>query len=229
MNNSNFNYSAAFPGLNMLSPMSHMPDNMPPGHGMGNDNPYKSLIERMKDSRDDEDSRDTRDSDLDKAETGQRKDLGPMPFSILPPHMLNMMERIKAEDKEKMMKDEMDDRDDIASSPMNLSSERDTDKRMSETRSVEQKLYFNPTSISSILLFFVAFPILPVQDPLIPPHHLQTAKTHHQAALVVNTTEPETGHLTTPELLNRLTSELSSWQISDVLVTGGTSEPALQT
>ena len=134
MNNSNFNYSAAFPGLNMLSPMSHMPDNMPPGHGMGNDNPYKSLIERMKDSRDDEDSRDTRDSDLDKGETGQRKDLGPMPFSILPPHMLNMMERIKAEDKEKMMKDEMDDRDDIASSPMNLSSERDPDKRMSETR-----------------------------------------------------------------------------------------------
>ena len=61
-----------------------------------------------------------------------RKDLGPMPFSILPPHMLNMMERIKAEDKEREMKEADNDRE---NSPMNLSSERgDNDKRMSEGR-----------------------------------------------------------------------------------------------
>ena len=122
MSNSNFNYSAAFPNLNMLSPMSHMPELGGP------DNPYKNLIERMKETREEEDSRDTRDSDLDKPlDPASRKDLGPMPFSILPPHMLNMMERIKSEDN-------MDDKDDIESSPMNLSSERDADKRMSEGR-----------------------------------------------------------------------------------------------
>ena len=122
MSNSNFNYSAAFPNLNMLSTMSHMPELGGP------DTPYKNLIERMKETREEEDSRDTRDSDLDKPlDPASRKDLGPMPFSILPPHMLNMMERIKSEDN-------MDDKDDIESSPMNLSSERDADKRMSEGR-----------------------------------------------------------------------------------------------
>ena len=51
---------------------------------------YKSLMERMKD----EERPDPKEAE-EKAgsESGPRKDLGPMPFSILPPHMLNMMER----------------------------------------------------------------------------------------------------------------------------------------
>ena len=93
MNNSNFNYSAAFPGLNMMSPMSHLPENIP----QLPDNPYKSLMERMKAEREEDDIRDSKDVDMDKPPTTVPKDLGPMPFSILPPHMLNMMERIKAE------------------------------------------------------------------------------------------------------------------------------------
>lgn len=134
--NSNFNgmstaYSAAFPGLNMMSPLSHLPEGLPM------DNPYKNLMDRMKEVRDDEDSRDTRDSEGDKEHRKElgpippemRKDLGPMPFSILPPHMLNMMERIKAEGGEREHRDREEQRE---SSPMNLSSERDDPKRMSE-------------------------------------------------------------------------------------------------
>ena len=106
------------------------------------DTAYKNLMDRMKEIRDDEDSRETRDSDGDrdynlKKELGpippeMRKDLGPMPFSILPPHMLNMMERIKAEGggSERDLKE----REERESSPMNLSSERDDPKRMSEGR-----------------------------------------------------------------------------------------------
>ena len=128
-------YSAAFPSMNMMGPLHHLPDNM---RDLPIDNPYKNLMDKMRDMRDDEDSRDTRESarDRDELEMGggadrpKPKDLGPMPFSILPPHMLNMMERIKrgeemeaGEDKERME----------ASSPMNLSSEREeSSKRMSE-------------------------------------------------------------------------------------------------
>ena len=126
-------YSAAFPGLNMMSPLSHLPEGLPM------DNPYKNLMDRMKEVRDDEDSRDTRDSEGDREHRKElgpippemRKDLGPMPFSILPPHMLNMMERIKAEGGEKEPRDREEQRE---SSPMNLSSERDDPKRMSEGR-----------------------------------------------------------------------------------------------
>lgn len=139
--NSNFNaaYSAAFPGLNMMTPLNHMPEGMPM------DNPYKNLMERIKEARDDEDSRDTRDSGghVDDREvpkvkepgTDMRKDLGPMPFSILPPHMLNMMERIKSENggrdpREREDPHELEQRE---ASPMNLSSERDDPKRTSES------------------------------------------------------------------------------------------------
>ena len=131
MNNSNFNYSAAFPGLNMMSPMSHLPENIP----QLPENPYKSLMERMKAEREDEDMRDGKDIDMDKPPSTVPKDLGPMPFSILPPHMLNMMERIKAEDKERAIREEDSIRsDDRENSPINLSSERDPEKRMSEGR-----------------------------------------------------------------------------------------------
>ena len=96
-------------------------------------------MDRMKEVRDDEDSRDTRDSEGDREHRKElgpippemRKDLGPMPFSILPPHMLNMMERIKAEGGEREQRDREEQRE---SSPMNLSSERDDPKRMSEGR-----------------------------------------------------------------------------------------------
>ena len=124
-------YPAAFPGLNMMSPLSHLPEGLPM------DNPYKNLMDRMKEARDDEDSRDTRDSEGDREHRKEpppippemRKDLGPMPFSILNPDMLNMMERIKAERGEREPRDEQRE-----SSPMNLSSERDDPKRMSEGR-----------------------------------------------------------------------------------------------
>merc|ERR1719438_735734 len=77
--------------------------------------------------------RDGKDIDMDKPPSTVPKDLGPMPFSILPPHMLNMMERIKAEDKERAIREEDSIRsDERENSPMNLSSERDPEKRMSE-------------------------------------------------------------------------------------------------
>ena len=103
-------YSAAFPSLNMMSSLHDQLD------------PYKSLMDRIKD----EDSRDNKEGEERAGEAGARKDLGPMPFSILPPHMLNMMERMKTEDRE---------REERESSPINLSSERD-EKRMSEGRYV---------------------------------------------------------------------------------------------
>merc|ERR1719400_1689144 len=84
-------YSAAFPSMNMMSSLHHLPEGM---RDMPMDNPYKNLMERMKEVRDDEDSRDTREGEEN--DRPKPKDLGPMPFSILPPHMLNMMERIKS-------------------------------------------------------------------------------------------------------------------------------------
>lgn len=115
MNNTNYNaYSAAFPSLNMMPGMSNLHE------GISQLDPYKSLMERMKD----EDSRDHKDGEEKSGESGARKDLGPMPFSILPPHMLNMMERMKTEGRDL-------DREERESSPINLSSERD-EKRMSE-------------------------------------------------------------------------------------------------
>ena len=105
-------YSAAFPSLNMMSSLHDQLD------------PYKSLMDRIKD----EDSRDNKEGEERAGEAGARKDLGPMPFSILPPHMLNMMERMKTEDRERER-----EREERESSPINLSSERD-DKRMSEGR-----------------------------------------------------------------------------------------------
>ena len=47
-----------------------------------------------------EDAADIAEHGADK-EKGERKDLGPMPFSILPPHMLNMMERIREREPDK--------------------------------------------------------------------------------------------------------------------------------
>merc|ERR1719150_3025548 len=111
MNNTNYNaYSAAFPSLNMMSGISNLHE------GISQLDPYKSLMERMKDEERSE------PKDAEEKETGPRKDLGPMPFSILPPHMLNMMERMKSEGGE---------REERESSPINLSSERE-EKRMSE-------------------------------------------------------------------------------------------------
>ena len=110
------------------------------------DNPYKSLIDRMKEDavgrergrresdtgdRGGEDAADIAEHGADK-EKGERKDLGPMPFSILPPHMLNMMERIREREPDK--KEGAEEREEEDSCPMNLSSERDSDKRMSEAR-----------------------------------------------------------------------------------------------
>ena len=105
-------YSAAFPSLNMMSGISNLHE------GISQLDPYKSLMERMKDEERSE------PKDAEEKETGPRKDLGPMPFSILPPHMLNMMERMKSEGGE---------REERESSPINLSSERE-EKRMSEGR-----------------------------------------------------------------------------------------------
>ena len=107
-------YSAAFPNLNMMSGISNLHE------GISQLDPYKSLMERMKD----EERTDPKEPE-EKA-VSERKDLGPMPFSILPPHMLNMMERMKSEGGER-------EREERESSPINLSSERD-EKRMSEGR-----------------------------------------------------------------------------------------------
>jgi hypothetical protein len=127
--NSNFStaYSAAFPSMSMVSPMHHLPEGM---RELPLDNPYKCLMDRMKDVRDEEDSRDTRE--CEESDRPKPKDLGPMPFSILPPHMLNMMERIKSEAGEREDRERREERGGGASSPVNLSSERDDSKRMSE-------------------------------------------------------------------------------------------------
>ena len=121
-------YPAAFPSMPMMSPLHHLPEGM---RDMPMDSPYKAIMDRMKEVRDDEDSRDTRESEDDRPKP---KDLGPMPFSILPPHMLNtlnMMERIKSEAGEREERERRELRGE-ASSPMNLSSEREEGKRMSE-------------------------------------------------------------------------------------------------
>ena len=114
-------YSAAFPSMSMMSPLSHLPEGM---RDIPLDNPYKNLMDRMKEVRDDEDSRDTREGD-ENLDRPKPKDLGPMPFSILPPHMLNMMERIKSEGEREAMERERGE----ACSPMNLSSEREADHK----------------------------------------------------------------------------------------------------
>lgn len=128
-------YSAAFPGLNsMMSPLSHLPE------GLKLD-PYRNLMDRMKEAgREGEEDgegggRDSLTGDRDtRSEPGPvppelRKDLGPMPFSILPPHMLNMMERMKGEGAEAGREAEQRE-----GSPMNLSSERDIQERKSDER-----------------------------------------------------------------------------------------------
>jgi len=126
-------YSAAFPSMNMMGPLHHLPEGM---RDMPLDNPYKNLMDKMREVRDDEDSRDTReardrdDLDMGSDQRPKPKDLGPMPFSILPPHMLNMMERIKRGEEMEMEREEKDRME--TSSPMNLSSEREESKRMSE-------------------------------------------------------------------------------------------------
>jgi len=126
-------YSAAFPSMNMMGPLHHLPEGM---RDMPMDNPYKNLMDKMREVRDDEDSRDTReardrdDLDMGSDQRPKPKDLGPMPFSILPPHMLNMMERIKRGEEMEMEREEKDRME--TSSPMNLSSEREESKRMSE-------------------------------------------------------------------------------------------------
>ena len=80
-------------------------------------------------SRDSISDVDMKNSMTESAAAAMRKDLGPMPFSILPPHMLNMMERIKAEDKERELKEDSMRQEERENSPMNLSSEREADKR----------------------------------------------------------------------------------------------------
>merc|ERR1740123_832217 len=52
-------YSAAFPSMNMMGPLHHLPDNM---RDLPIDNPYKNLMDKMREVRDDEDSRDTREA-----------------------------------------------------------------------------------------------------------------------------------------------------------------------
>ena len=84
----------------MMSPLSRLPE------GISVDNPYKDLMDRMKEV-DDSNSGDTRDTRPPGGERGEREEergVDPTsrpampPFSILPPHMLNMMERIKSEE-----------------------------------------------------------------------------------------------------------------------------------
>jgi hypothetical protein len=69
-------------------------------------------MERMKEAREEEE-REERE--------GEGGEGGP-PFHILPPHMLNLMERMKGEEREE------------TTSPMNLSSEREDKIRASEGR-----------------------------------------------------------------------------------------------
>lgn len=66
-------------------------------------------MERMKEAREEE-------------EREEREGEGGPPFHILPPHMLNLMERMKGEEREE------------TTSPMNLSSEREDKVRPSEGR-----------------------------------------------------------------------------------------------
>lgn len=119
-----------------------------------------------------------------------RKDLGPMPFSILPPHMLNMMERIKAEDKEREMKEADNDRE---NSPMNLSSERgDNDKRMSEGRWETAEIF----SFSFYKYFLFSFPHSPSPgstDLTTSPSNCQTSPTERSFNGGRDTGSPENG------------------------------------
>merc|ERR1719410_2548216 len=87
------------------------------------DNPYKSLIDRMKEDavgrergRRESDTGDRGGEDAADKEKGERKDLGPMPFSILPPHMLNMMERIREREPDK----EKGERKDLGPMPFSI-------------------------------------------------------------------------------------------------------------
>ena len=116
----------------MMSPLSRLPE------GISVDNPYKDLMDRMKEV-DDSNSGDTRDTRPPGGERGEREEergVDPTsrpampPFSILPPHMLNMMERIKRGEEMELEREEKDRME--TSSPMNLSSEREESKRMSE-------------------------------------------------------------------------------------------------
>jgi len=103
-------YSAAFPGINMMSPLSRLPE------GMTMENPYTDLMERMKVADERSDERSGRPEEGVDPTTR-----GPMPpFSILPPHMLNMMERIKSDEGNR------------EGEAINLTGERERQKGMSE-------------------------------------------------------------------------------------------------
>jgi hypothetical protein len=82
-------YSAAFPGINLMSPLSRLPD------GISMENQYQDLIERMKEA-DDNSIGDTRDNGSRPEEGVDPTARGPMP-PILPPQMLNMMKQIKGQ------------------------------------------------------------------------------------------------------------------------------------
>ena len=71
-------------------------------------------MDRMREAREDEEGE----------ERGGRDEVGgpPPPFNILSPHMLNMMDRIRGEGGRE------------ATSPMNLSSEKEEKPRVSEGR-----------------------------------------------------------------------------------------------
>ena len=99
--------------MNMVSPLSRLDG----GISLADNNPYKDLMDRMKEARDDEE-REEREGEGG----GRRLESGGSgphpPFNILSPHMLNMMDRMKergggeAEDN----------------SPMNLTSSGSGDK-----------------------------------------------------------------------------------------------------
>ena len=96
--------------------------------------PYKSLLHRME--------LESGSKDHNKEESvasGPRRDLGAKPFSILPPHKLNMKERIWGEEKERQEAE-------VRRSHMNLSSEWNPEKRMNKGRLVVIKGFILQTS-----------------------------------------------------------------------------------
>ena len=73
-------------------------------------NPYKSLLHRLE-----VESSSKNNNEEESVESGPRKDLGAMPFSIIPPHKLNMMASIRGEEK---LRQEQEAK--VERSPMNL-------------------------------------------------------------------------------------------------------------
>merc|ERR1719278_2088868 len=115
--------------MNMMSPLSRL-------DAINMDNPYKDLMERMREARDEED-RDSRESEgIPPGGPPPDRPPGPPsqhpPFSILSPQMLNMMDRMKGGGGGGLPPRPHSPSRDEDTSPMNLSSERDDKPWVSE-------------------------------------------------------------------------------------------------